>query len=224
MARELVFDSSKIKISNPVDHPTPRKIKWSTVFQVQLACSSPNRLRGSLCCRIGVTLNWNQFDSKITPLWGSSRYWSESKSITDGQQEWLEMEGSCTTLSLSRLQTPDFLKPWGWTAPFCRCHRAPLPSLSTPTPIPREMTAEEKQTEEERAGCVAWTPTIRRWWTREVLRKNVWHGFILVLGTWAVFSNKMQLDYLKMDELRQVIRNSEDDSNDIQNYSFYHRL
>ena len=51
-----------------------------------------------------------------------------------------------------------FLKPWGWTAPFCRFHRAPLPSLSTltaakvtPTPIPREMTAEEKQTEEERA-------------------------------------------------------------------------
>ena len=34
-------------------------------------------------------------------------------------------------------------------------------------------------------------------------------------GTWAVFSNKMQLDYLKMDELREVIRNSEGDSNDI---------
>lgn len=53
--------------------------------------------------------------------------------------------------------SPVFLKPWGWTASSCRCHRVPLPSLSapkaaakvTPTPIPREMTAEEKQTEED---------------------------------------------------------------------------
>ena len=43
-------------------------------------------------------------------------------------------------------------------------------------------------------------------------------------GTWAFFSNKMQLDFLKMDELHEVTRNSEDDSNDIQIFSFYHRL
>ena len=127
---------------------------------------------------------------------------SRNQLLCNGQQKSPEMEGSCTRLLLSRLQSFSNRgagRSMSCAAPSAPSLSTPTAAKVTPTPIPREMTAEEIRPKRNvqklkiRGLCCMNSDDTKMMDSRSFEEKcATWFDF----GTLAVFSNKMQLDYI----------------------------